>query len=180
MTSSSGRPGVSRCFALAGAAALAALVAGCASVPPPTAAMARAQNQLQAAQEAQAADYDPVDLDFAKGRFQQAQAAMNARKYAQAADLAEESLADGRLAQTRAQVGALREQIRSKTEENTRLRARLLDNPAPPPSAAPAAPASSTTELPEQVLPAPASSEPDSGLPPAGGDGDQGSQGGDL
>lgn len=179
MTSSSGRPGVSRCFALAGAAALAVLVAGCASVPPPTGAMARAQNQLQAAQEAKAADYDPVDLDFAKARFQQAQVAMDARKYAQAADLAEESLADGRLAQTKAQVGALREQIRSKTEENARLRARLLDNPAPP-SAAPAE-RPSTTELPEQVLPAPASSEPDSGLPPVDdGYQGQGGQGGDL
>jgi hypothetical protein len=42
--------------------------------------MARAQNQLQAAQEAQAADYDPVDLDFAKARFQHAQDAKHARK----------------------------------------------------------------------------------------------------
>jgi hypothetical protein len=140
--------------------------------------MARAQNQLQAAQEAQAADYDPVDLDFAKARFQQAQAAMDARKYAQAADLAEESLADGRLAQARSQVAALREQIRSKTEENARLRTRLLDNPATPqPSAAPPAPGS--TELPEQVLPAPAASTPDAGLPPIGESPYQGSQGGD-
>ncbi len=175
MTSSS-RPGTPRHFALAGAAALAAaLVAGCASVPPPTATMARAQNQLQAAQQAQAADYDPVDLEFAKGRFQQAQAAMDARKYAQAADLAEESLADGRLAQARSQVAALREQIRSKTEENARLRTRLLDNPAPPQRSAP----SHTTELPEQVLPAPATSTPDAGLPPIGENPYQGSQGGD-
>jgi hypothetical protein len=141
--------------------------------------MARAQNQLQAAQQAQAADYDPVDLDFAKARFQQAQAAMDARKYAQAADLAEESLADGRLAQARSQVAALREQIRSKTEENARLRTRLLDNPASPqPSAAPSAPGQ-TTELPEQVLPAPATSAPDAGLPPIGENPYQGSQGGD-
>lgn len=138
---------IHRCLGLA----VLALVAGCASVPPPDAAMAQAQNQLQAAQAARAADYDPVDLDFAQGRFAQAQQAMAARKYALAADLAAESEADGRLALTKARLAALREQIRSKTTENARLRAQLLSKPATP---APAP--SGQYELPEQVLPAPA------------------------
>lgn len=127
------------------------LLAGCASVPPPDAALARAQARLQAAREAGAADYDPVDLDFAQARYDAAQAAVAAGKNAPAAALAEESLADGQLALTKSKLAALRSQIQAKTRENTRLREQLLDKPASP---APSAP--STQELPEQVLPMPA------------------------
>jgi hypothetical protein len=143
------------------AAATLALLAGCASVPPPNAAIAQAQSQLQAAQAARAADYDPVDLDFANARFNQAQQAMAARKYALAADLAAESQADGQLAQTKARLAALREQIKAKTADNAKLRAQLLARPAAP-APAPAAAPSGQYELPEQVLPmpAPASSAP--------------------
>jgi hypothetical protein len=104
---------------------LAALLVlgGCASVPPPDAAMSQAQAGLQAARQAGAADYDPVDLGFAQDKFQQAQTAMANRKYAQAADLAAESSADATLARTKAQLGAARAQIQLKVQANTRLRA---------------------------------------------------------
>src|SRR5690348_2211161 len=75
-------------------------LAGCASVPPPDASMNQAQALLQSARDAGAADYDPVDLGFAQAKFQQAQAAMAARKYADAANLAEEARADAELART--------------------------------------------------------------------------------
>ncbi|MBE1159235.1 DUF4398 domain-containing protein [Dyella acidiphila] len=96
---------------------------GCASVPPPDSAMNQAQAQLQAARDAGAADYDPVDFGFAQDKFQQAQAAMADRKYAQAADLADESRADSTLARTKAQLAAARAQIQSKTDANGQLRA---------------------------------------------------------
>jgi hypothetical protein len=140
---------IHRCLGLA----VLALVGGCASAPPPDAAMAQAQNQVQAAQAAGAADYDPVDLDFAQARLAQAQQAMLARKYALAADLAAESEADGGLALTKARLAVLRQQVRDKTAENKRLRAQLLDRPAP---AVPSSPPAGPYELPEQVLPAPA------------------------
>ncbi|TAM62578.1 MAG: DUF4398 domain-containing protein [Rhodanobacter sp.] len=95
---------------------------GCASVPPPNDAMNLAQTQLQAARDAGAADYAPVDLGFAQDKFQQAQAAMAERKYAAAADLAEESRADSALARAKARLGAARAQIQSKLAENARLR----------------------------------------------------------
>ncbi|HUW53341.1 MAG TPA: DUF4398 domain-containing protein [Rhodanobacter sp.] len=98
------------------------VLGGCASVPPPNDAMNLAQTQLQAARDAGAADYAPVDLGFAQDKFQQAQAAMAERKYAAAADLAEESRADSALARAKARLGAARAQIQSKVEENTRLR----------------------------------------------------------
>lgn len=98
------------------------LLAGCASVPPPNEAMNLAQAQLQAAHDAGASDYDPVDLGFAKDRFQQAQAAMADRKYALAADLAAESRADANLARIKADLGAARAQIQAKMDANAELR----------------------------------------------------------
>lgn len=121
-------PGAGRRRAAPAAGALPLLAAllvlgGCASVPPPDAAMSQAQAGLQAARQAGAADYDPVDLGFAQDKFQQAQAAMANRKYAQAADLAAESSADATLARTKAQLGAARAQIQLKVQANTSLRA---------------------------------------------------------
>jgi hypothetical protein len=96
---------------------------GCASVPPPDSAMNQAQAQLQSARDAGADTYDPVDFGFAQDKFQQAQAAMADRKYAQAADLADESRADATLARTKALLAAARAQIQSKTDANSQLRA---------------------------------------------------------
>jgi hypothetical protein len=137
---------------------LALTLASCASVPPPNDSMNQAQNQLQMARDAGAADYAPVDLGFAQDKFQQAQAAMAERKYADAASLAEESRADAELAQAKARLGAARAQIQSKVQENTRLRqegeqaaaaARTQDaTPAQPSSSAP----------PTEDMPAPSSS----------------------
>lgn len=96
---------------------------GCASVPPPDGAMNQAQSQLQAARDAGADTYDPVDFGFAQDKFQQAQAAMADRKYAQASDLADESRADATLARTKALLAAARAQMQSKTDANNQLRA---------------------------------------------------------
>jgi hypothetical protein len=79
-------------------------LAGCATMPPPNDAMNLAQARLQAARDADASDYAPVDLGFAQDKFQQAQAAMAERKYADAANLAEESRADAELARAKAQL----------------------------------------------------------------------------
>lgn len=111
-----------RLFAMATALGVALIIGGCASVPPPDNAMNLAQNQLQAARDADAADYAPVDLGFAQDKFQQAQNAMAQRKYADAANLADESRADAELARAKARLGAARAQIQAKVQENARLR----------------------------------------------------------
>ena len=104
------------------AVALALALGSCASVPPPNDSMNLAQSMLQAARDAGAADYAPVDLGFAQDKFQQAQTAMAERKFADAASLAEDSNADAELARTKARLGAARAQMQSKLQENTRLR----------------------------------------------------------
>lgn len=141
---------------------------GCATVPPPDDSMNLAQTQLQAARDAGAADYAPVDLGFAQDKFQQAQAAMAQRKYADAANLAEESRADAELARAKARLGAARAQIQGKVQENTRLRsqdeqaaaAEQQQEQHSPPAAA------SSSTVPTEDMPAPASSE--LSTPPSG------------
>ena len=146
----------SACAAIA--LSLTLTLAGCASVPPPNDSMNLAQAKLQAARDAGAADYAPVDLGFAQDKFQQAQTAMAERKYADAANLAKESRADAELASAKARLGAERAQIQRKVQENTRLRV-LGDQAASQPQGQPAAPAdASSSTLPDQNLPVPAGS----------------------
>lgn len=147
------------------------LLAACASVPPPTNLMQRAKQQMDAARAARAADYAPVDLTFAKQRYEEAQTAMGAEKYALARDMANESLADGRLAETRAELATARKQIRQQNAENKRLRAQLLNAPASSQSSN-----GGNGGLPTQIVlpqPAPAASAPahpaSSGRPSTGG-----------
>ena len=137
----------------------ALLLTGCASVPPPDSAMNAAQGQLQAARDAQAADYAPVDLGFAQDKFQQAQAAMAQRDYEDAATLAEEARADAELARAKARLAAARAQMQSKLEENNALRAEGSRIGTDAPMAPDAAPAG--TRLPvdqPQDMPAPPAS----------------------
>ncbi len=154
-----GLPG--RFFVATAAVALALALTGCATVPPPNDSMTLAQNLLQGARDAGAADYAPVDLGFAQDKFQLAQAAMAERNYALATDLAQESTADAELASAKARLGAARTQIQAKLKENTRLRSQgeqlVAEQKQVETSAAPAA-ATSVAPLPVGEMPAPAAS----------------------
>jgi len=152
-----------RCLTLVALLALA----GCASVPPPDAAMSAAQSQLQAARDADAADYAPVDLGFAQNKFQQAQAAMVSRKYADAADLATEAQADAELATAKARLGDVRSRIQTKSNENARLREAMEQAHPELSGRAQAAPSALPPAAPTGEMPAPSSSV--LGAPPAAG-----------
>jgi hypothetical protein len=131
-------------------------LAGCASVPPPDGAMNQAQAQLQAARDAGAADYAPVDLGFAQNKFQMAQTAMASHKFEDALNLAEEARADAELARAKARLGNARAQIQAKVEENTRLREQIEQ-----PRDSESSPAPSTTSAEPALLedmPAPSES----------------------
>lgn len=134
-------------------------LAGCASVPPPDGAMNQAQAQLQAARDAGAADYAPVDLGFAQNKFQQAQSAMAERNYDDAANLAEEARADAELARAKARLGNTQAQIKAKLEENTRLREQAEQPITPPSNNPPQADPSDTAAPPTlEDMPAPSAS----------------------
>jgi hypothetical protein len=121
----SGRPKSVRTAVSTLTLAMTLALSGCASVPPPDGAMNQAQVQLQAARDADAADYAPVDLGFAQNKFQQAQNAMASRKYDDAAILADEARADAELARAKARLAAARAQIQSKTTANRQLREQI-------------------------------------------------------
>ncbi|HEV7123429.1 MAG TPA: DUF4398 domain-containing protein [Rhodanobacter sp.] len=162
MYSFSRQAGFFRQFRVATAVLVVGLaLAACASVPPPNDSMNLAQNMLQAARDAGAADYAPVDLGFAQDKFQQAQAAMAARNFADAASLAEESSADAELARTKARLGAARAQMQGKLQENTRLRhegEQLQAEQNQMEQAAPVPASSSSAASPVRDMPAPSAS----------------------
>ncbi len=125
---SSGRPRAVRTAVSTLTLASMLALSGCATTPPPDGAMNQAQAQLQAARDADAADYAPVDLDFAQNKFQQAQAAVAKGKYDDASLLADEARADAELARAKARLGAARAQIQAKTAANQQLRGQIEES----------------------------------------------------
>jgi len=135
------------------------LLAACATAPPPVDAMRGAESMVQAAKDAQAPIYAPLELGAAEQRLDAAQAMMAAQKYDSAATLASEAEAAAELARAKARLGQLRDDIRRRSADNAHLRKDLLERTAAPP-AAPAEPASAPPAT-DVLLPAPPASAPD-------------------
>lgn len=104
---------------------LALALAGCASLPPPTAELSAAQQAVARADAADAQQYAPQDLDRARTALSRAQSEMAAGKDRDAralaglseasADLASarsaRAVAESTLAQRRAEVASLRQRL---------------------------------------------------------------------
>src|SRR5690606_38373534 len=101
-------------------AAILLLQAGCASVPPPTDRLDRAQSALAAALDAGARTWAPLELGFAQDKLNQALVAVNGRHNALAASLADESIANSDLARVKARLGQQREDNKNAQAENER------------------------------------------------------------
>ncbi len=105
------------------------LVAGCASVPPPTAQMAVSKAAVARAITADTNEFAPVELQSAKDKLARAERAMAQEHYELAKQLAEEAQVDARLAEAKSQsakaqkaaidsqqaIRVLREEINRKT-----------------------------------------------------------------
>lgn len=99
---------------------LAALLAGCASVPPPTDAVAKADLSLRKAEQAGAAQVAPLDMRQAREKLQEARNKMSqsdtaeeARRLAEAADV-QAQLAEAKAIEAKAVRS--REQARKSVE----------------------------------------------------------------
>lgn len=138
--------------------ALTLALSGCATTPPPDGVLNQAQVQLQAARDAGAADYAPVDLGFAQNKFQQAQGAMAKRDYDEAAQLADEARADAELARAKARLAAARAQIQNKTNANHQLRDQIDQSLSDQQQQDQSQNANQPAQQPTQDMPAPASS----------------------
>lgn len=162
---------------LVGVALLVALLAGCATAPPPIQLMDRAQAEIRSARNAGAATSAPEDLAQAERRLAAAQQFSANNDNDKATDKAAEAEAAAATARARAEAAKLDEQIRQQTALNASLQADLerrqaaaaaaqqaamAPPPAPAPASSSAAPASSS------AAPASAGSSapPPSSMPP--------------
>ncbi|MEO7148509.1 MAG: DUF4398 domain-containing protein, partial [Rhodanobacteraceae bacterium] len=156
-------------------------LAGCASAPPPTGLLDRADAQIRAAQDAGAATHAPDDFAEAQRRMALAQDAASRGDNDTAAAGAQEAQAAAETARARARAADLQAQIQAKADENARLQADLEQRQATAAAAQAAGtvpPAGgSTTELPpidlgapgspvDQPVPSPPASSSTTELPP--------------
>jgi hypothetical protein len=81
----------------------AVVIAGCASIPPPTEQMAVSKSALANAVSAGGSEYAPVEMRTAQEKMDRANRAMDKEDYENARWLAEEAQADARLAEKKAQ-----------------------------------------------------------------------------
>jgi len=111
------------------AVASMALVAACASVPPPTEQMAVSRAAVGDAVSAGAADYAAIDLRNAQIKLDAAGAAINSRDYEQARRYAEEAEVDAKLAATRARSAKAQRAVAEVNESLRVLRDELARTP---------------------------------------------------
>jgi hypothetical protein len=116
---------------------LALALAGCASLPPPTAELSAAQQALNRAEGADAYQYSPAALEQARGAFSRAQAAMSAGDEEEARRLALVAAADADLAYAESRAQVTQQEYRQRRQEVTGLRQRLqVDDGSLPPELA--------------------------------------------
>jgi hypothetical protein len=106
-----------------------ALIAGCASVAPPTEQMAVSKSAIANAASAGGTEYAPVEMKAAQDKMDSANRAMAKEDYENARRLAEQAQADARLAEKKAQAakaqkaaGAMQDDLRVLREELDRKR----------------------------------------------------------
>ncbi|MHB1332009.1 MAG: DUF4398 domain-containing protein [Sulfuriferula sp.] len=109
---------------------IAILMAGCASVPPPTAQMAVSKAAVAHASNADTNEFAPLELQSAKDKLARAERAMAQENYQLAKQLAEEAQVDAKLAEAKSEsaktqkaardsqesIRVLREEINRKTQ----------------------------------------------------------------
>lgn len=152
---------------LTGACAVVAL-AGCSSPPVPREQLAVGQSSLDAAQSAGAGELAPVELNRAREKLAQAQAAVREKNLVAARRLAEQADADAQVARSRANAERSRRAAEEVTASLRTLRQQLdksndtqLMPTAPAAGARGNAPASSNPDMdPMTPRPAPATGQP--------------------
>jgi hypothetical protein len=91
------------------AAIVPIMVAACSTTPSPVAEMSAAQTAVTAAEQADAAQHAPGDLGRARDKLALAQTAMQEEQIDEARRLAEQALADARLAEAKSRADAARQ-----------------------------------------------------------------------
>jgi len=100
-------------------------VSACGPTKPPNTGLEEAARHLQAARDAGASTYAPLELRGAEERASLGRAAADKRDWETAAQLAEEAQANADLAIAKARLGKAREKVEARTRENAQLRGDL-------------------------------------------------------
>lgn len=113
-------------------------ISACAPARPPTASLAQAEAAVQQARDSQASQYAPGELQLAREELDRARLALNAGEYEQARRLADQALANARLAEARAETENLRQtaqelRLTISTLRDEAARASLAYFPPSPP-----------------------------------------------
>lgn len=99
---------------------LAVLAAGCATTPPPTDALDRAESAIDAARAEGAVEQAPMELRFARDKLEAARTAVDEEAYTRARRLASEARVNAELAVAKTQSAKARatvEDLRRRIEE---------------------------------------------------------------
>jgi hypothetical protein len=107
------------------AAVLASALAGCASTPPPTGELSAAQQAVMRADDADADQYAPQDLNAARSALSASQAALSQGKDEDARRLALTAAAEADLALARSREAKTSAELNQRRAEITELRRRL-------------------------------------------------------
>jgi hypothetical protein len=100
-----------------GVGMILATLAACSSVPAPVGEMSAAQTAVTAAEQADAVQHAPAELDRARDKLIRAQAAMQEEDNQEARRLAEQALVDARLAEAKARAETA-QQLHSEARGN--------------------------------------------------------------
>lgn len=100
---------------------LCLVLAGCGPTRPPNTGLEEAARHLQAAREAGASTYAPLELRSAEERLSSGRAAAAKEDYDVAIQFGEESRANSDLALAKSRLGKVREKVEARTRENAQL-----------------------------------------------------------
>lgn len=114
-----------------------AMLAACASIPPPKAEMAVAEAAVVNATSAGAVQWAPAELRTAQDKLARAQAAMATQDHSRALTLAHEVSADAQLAATVARAAKAQRAAEEVQEGNRVLREEMSRKQATPPTRTP-------------------------------------------
>jgi len=97
------------------------ILGACGPTKPPNTGLEEAARHLQAAREAGASTYAPIELRSAEERLSSGRAAAEQREYDDATRFAEESQVNSDLALAKSRLGQAREKVEARTRENAQL-----------------------------------------------------------
>ncbi len=109
-----------------GFAAVVLVMAGCASIPPPTEQIAVSKVAISNAASAGGNEFASTDMRAAQDKLDRAVAAMTAEKYTHALALAEEAEVDAQLAGTKAR-SAKAQKAAATVQEDSRVLQKEID-----------------------------------------------------